>query len=363
MASCAACGRAAVSNRVVVRPKSLGVGPGALCFARVGTPRRGAEFYRLPVRLLLAGRRAEVGPGGDGGGEEGEAKRPLRRDGAGGWAGGRRGGRRRREASAFPPPGASAGHAPRATRALWAGGLAAGPAARLSREGGGRRAAAPCGRTSARRRPRRTASSARVAARVGPRARQRRVEGCVVDGAAPRPRPRRPRRAHRPRAGVVACPPPTPGRPAWRGADLVHAFDGIVVVIGSEGVVVADARPRSRRVEQRGEHERAHGFGAVARARRSCLMRRVRAARVTGRRRERPGPTAGSPGTLKTCFGCLLYAPNQTPRSAPPPLAAAGSPPAAPPQTQSDAAARLHRRPRRRRRASAAAGGCGRGRR
>ena len=160
MASCAACGRAAVSNRVVVRPKSLGVGPGALCFARVGTPRRGAEFYRLPVRLLLAGRRAEVGPGGDGGGEEGEAKRPLRRDGAGGWAGGRRGGRRRREASAFPPPGASAGHAPRATRALWAGGLAAGPAARLSREGGGRRAAAPCGRTSARRRPRRTASSA-----------------------------------------------------------------------------------------------------------------------------------------------------------------------------------------------------------
>ena len=57
---------------------------------------------------------------------------------------------------------------------------------------------------------------------------------------------------------VVEAPP----APAWREADLVHAFDGIVVVIGSEGVVVADARPRSRRVEQRGEHERAHGFGA-----------------------------------------------------------------------------------------------------
>ena len=56
-----------------------------------------------------------------------------------------------------------------------------------------------------------------------------------------------------------------PGRPAWRGADLVHAFDGIVVVFGSEGVVVADTRLCGRRVEQRGEHERAHGFGAVAR--------------------------------------------------------------------------------------------------
>ena len=262
MASCAACGRAAVSNRVVVRPKSLGVGPGALPFARVGTPRRGAEFCRLPVRLLLAGRRAEVGPGGDGGGEEGEAKRPLRRDGAGGWAGGRRGGRRRREASAFPPPGASAGHAaPRATRALWAGGLAAGPAARLSREGGGRRAAAPCGRTSARRRPRRT-SSARGGGASGT-TRAAAASGGVRCGwicpstptPAPAPRP--------PTSGWGCCVPAAdPARPAWRGADLVHAFDGIVVVIGSEGVVVADARPRSRRVEQRGEHERAHGFGA-----------------------------------------------------------------------------------------------------